>query len=67
MTPMRNDEIAEIFDEIADMLELRDDNFYHKRAYRVAAGSLRGYPRPIADLTRDQLEKIHGIGPSLAS
>jgi DNA polymerase/3'-5' exonuclease PolX len=30
---MRSDEIAEIFAEIADMLELRNDNFYHKRAY----------------------------------
>jgi DNA polymerase/3'-5' exonuclease PolX len=44
MTAMRNDQIAQVFDEIADMLELRDDNFYHKRAYRVAAEGLRDYP-----------------------
>ena len=54
---MRNDELAEIFDEIADMLELRDDNFYHQRAYRVAAESLREYPAPVAELPRDQFEK----------
>jgi hypothetical protein len=26
-TAMRNDQIAQVFDEIADMLELRDDSF----------------------------------------
>jgi DNA polymerase (family 10) len=68
---MRNDELAEIFDEIADMLELRDDNFYHQRAYRVAAESLRDYPTSVAELPRDQLrdqlKKIRGIGPNLAA
>jgi len=64
---MGNDELAEIFDEIADMLELRDDNFYHQRAYRVAAESLRDYPTPIAELPRDQLRTIRGIGPNLAA
>jgi DNA polymerase (family 10) len=67
MTAMRNDEIAEVFEEIADMLELRDDNFYHQRAYRVAAESVRAYPEPIALLPRDQLQKIHGIGHNLAA
>jgi DNA polymerase (family X) len=64
---MRNDEIAEILDEIADMLELRDDNFYHKRAYRLAAEGVRDFPQPIELLPRDQLQKIRGIGPNLAS
>ena len=67
MTTMRNHELAEIFDEIADMLELRDDNFYHQRAYRVAAESLRDYPTSVAELPRDQLRKIRGIGPNLAA
>ncbi|HSU92000.1 MAG TPA: hypothetical protein VLI44_11115, partial [Sporolactobacillaceae bacterium] len=64
---MRNEELAQIFDEIAEMLELRDDNFYHQRAYRVAAESLRDYPTAVADLPRDQLRKINGIGPNLAA
>ena len=64
---MRNDELAEIFDEIADMLELRDDNFYHQRAYRLAAESLRDYPTSAAELPRDQLRSIRGIGPNLAA
>jgi len=67
MTPMLNDELAKIFDEIADMLELRDDNFYHQRAYRVAAESLRDYPTPVAESPRDELRKIRGIGPNLAA
>ncbi len=49
------------------MLELRDDNFYHQRAYRLAAESVRSYPEPIALLPRDQLQKIHGIGSNLAA
>ena len=44
---MRNDELAKIFDEIADMLEIRGDNFYHKRAYRLAADGTRDFPEPI--------------------
>ena len=64
---MSNDELADLFDEIADMLELRDDNFYHQRAYRIAAESLRDYPTSIAELPRDQLRKIKGIGPNLAA
>jgi DNA polymerase (family X) len=64
---MHNDEIAEILDEIADMLELRDDNFYHKRAYRLAAEGVRDFPQPIELLPHDQLQKIRGIGPNLAS
>jgi DNA polymerase (family 10) len=28
---------------------------------------VRGYPEPIAKLPRDRLQKIHGIGPNLAS
>jgi DNA polymerase/3'-5' exonuclease PolX len=54
---MRSDEIAEIFAEIADMLELRNDNFYHKRAYRLAAEGVRDFPEPIKLLSRDQLQK----------
>jgi hypothetical protein len=61
---MRNDEIAEILDEIADMLELRDDNFYHKRAYRLAAEGVRDFPQPIELLPRDQLQKIRGMVPT---
>jgi len=64
---MRNDQIADIFDEIADMLELRDDNFYHQRAYRVAAAGVRDCPEPIAELPRDQLQQINGIGSNLAA
>ena len=67
MTAMRNDELAEIFDEIADMLELRDDNFYHQRAYRLAAESLRDYPTSVAELPRDQLREIYSVGPNLAA
>jgi DNA polymerase/3'-5' exonuclease PolX len=49
---MRSDEIAEIFAEIADMLELRNDNFYHKRAYRLAADRGRDFPEPIKAFLR---------------
>jgi DNA polymerase (family 10) len=67
MAPMGNNEIAEVLEEIADMLELRDDNFYHQRAYRVAADSLRDYPEPIASIPRDKLKTIDGIGHNLAA
>ncbi|MBV8361766.1 MAG: DNA polymerase/3'-5' exonuclease PolX, partial [Deltaproteobacteria bacterium] len=64
---MQNEEIARIFDDVADMLELGGENFFRVRAYRNAARVIRDFPAPIADLARDRFKEIPGFGPDLSS
>jgi len=40
--PIHNADIADIFDEIADLLEIEGANPFRVRAYRNAARTLRG-------------------------
>jgi DNA polymerase (family X) len=64
---MRNEEIARIFDDVADMLEIGGENFFRVRAYRNAARTVRDFPAPIADLARDRFKEIPGFGADLAA
>lgn len=66
--PTHNEDIARIFDEIADLLEIEQANPFRIRAYRNAARSIRGLGRELADLVADQqdLTELPGIGADLA-
>src|SRR5262245_40334733 len=63
---MRNLELADIFVEIADLLEIQEANVFRIRAYRRAA-------EPLGNLTEDAVlaleagRKIPGIGTDLAA
>src|SRR6266566_4147622 len=62
---MQNPDIARLFDEVADLLEIQDANPFRVRAYRNAARTIRDFPEPIADLVRagtKDLTDIAGIG-----
>src|SRR6266567_1075134 len=66
---MQNPDIARLFDEVADLLEIQDANPFRVRAYRNAARTIRDFPEPIADLVRagtKDLTDIPGIGDDLA-
>src|SRR6266481_8990273 len=65
---MQNPDIARLFDEVADLLEIQDANPFRVRAYRNAARTVRDFPEPIADWVRDarDLTEIPGIGEDLA-
>src|SRR6267143_6518915 len=66
---MQNPDIARVFDEVADLLEIQDANPFRVRAYRNAARTIRDFPEPIADLVRagtKDLTDIPGIGDDLA-
>jgi len=66
---MQNPDIARLFDEVADLLEIQDANPFRVRAYRNAARTIRDFPEPIADLVRTgtkDLTDIPGIGDDLA-
>lgn len=68
MMPVHNTEIAELFDRLADLLEIEDANPFRVRAYRNAARTIRGYPRSMADLLGQgkDLSELPNIGEDLA-
>ena len=64
---MKKLEIARIFNEIADMLELKDENPFRIRAYRKAAQNIESLAEDLEEVAkRDELQKIPGIGADLA-
>jgi DNA polymerase (family 10) len=66
---MENPEIAQAFDEVADLLELQEANPFRVRAYRNAARTIRDLAEPVAEIAADprrRLEDLPGIGADLA-
>lgn len=63
---MKNQEIANVFNEIADLLEIKGDNRFRIRAYRRAAQNIEGLVKDVAELTKEELMEIPGIGKDLA-
>jgi DNA polymerase (family 10) len=62
-----NIEIANIFESIADSLEILEENPFKIRAYRNASRNLRELAEDVKDIAeRDELSKIPGIGKDLA-
>jgi DNA polymerase (family X) len=64
---MKNREIARIFSDIADILELKEDNVFKIRAYRKAALNLEGLTQDLAELSHKELLEIPGVGQDLAA
>lgn len=66
--PVRNEAVADAFDEIADLLEIEEANPFRVRAYRNAARTIRGLGVELAEMVaRDQdLTALPGIGKDLA-
>ncbi len=64
---MKNREIARIFSEIADILDLKEGNIFKIRAYRRAALNLDGFSRDLAQLSHKELLEIPGVGADLAA
>ncbi|HEY7237743.1 MAG TPA: helix-hairpin-helix domain-containing protein [Burkholderiales bacterium] len=66
---MTNEDIAKVFGEIADLLELGEDNAYRVLAYRNAERELRstGYDIPALLAAGEPLPKMPGIGAELSA
>ena len=67
--PVHNENIAAVFDEIADLLEIEGDNPFRIRAYRNGARTLRELGRDIQTLIErgDDITRLAGIGKNLAN
>lgn len=68
--PLSNRAVADLLDEIAELLEAQQANVFRVRAYRNAAQTLRELTRPIHELLAaeglPELTRLPGIGKSLA-
>ena len=64
---MDNLAIARIFSEIADLLEIKNENPFKIRAYRNASETIAHLGTPIVHLTAEERRGIPGIGKDLAA
>jgi len=67
--PIRNADIADIFDRIADYLEIEGENPFKIRAYRNASRTIQGLGPEVKDLVAggERLTGLPGIGKELAA
>ncbi len=64
---MDNRQIAQVFGQIADLLEIKGENAFRTRAYRTAADTVGTWADSVARLDEKQLRDLPGIGKDLAS
>jgi DNA polymerase (family 10) len=66
--PIQNAEIATMFDQTAELLEIEGANPFRARAYRRAARTIENLPQSVASLLAagEDLSELPGIGKDLA-
>ena len=68
---LSNQDVADVFEQVADLLEVQHANPYRVRAYREGARAVRTLDRSVFEILErggpKQLEKLPGIGKSLAA
>jgi DNA polymerase (family 10) len=62
-----NEQIAGVFREMAELLELSGDQSFRARAYDRAARALSGYGADLATLSDEELARVPGMGRSIAA
>ena len=66
--PVTNEEIAELFENMATLLEMKGDTVFKIRAYQRAARTISQLSFPLEQAVRDEvdLKKIPGIGKAIS-
>jgi len=66
--PVHNTDIAHVFNQVADLLEIRGENQFRIRAYRDAARTIGGLSQRVEDMIKsgEELSTLSGIGKDLA-
>jgi len=63
---MKNSEVAKVFEDIADLLELKGENVFKIRAYQKAVRSIEHLPVEVEQLVaKDELKGIPGVGEAI--
>ena len=63
---MRNAEVAAMLNRVADLLEIKGENFFKIRAYREAVRQLDNLTTEVEDLIREgRLKEVPGIGQAI--
>ena len=64
---MKNSEIAKVFQDIADLLEIKGESPFKVRAYQRGARSIEHLPVQLEQLMREgRLKEVPGIGEAIA-
>jgi DNA polymerase (family 10) len=64
---MKNSEVARVFQDIADLLELKEENVFKIRAYQKAVRSIEHLPVEVEQLVKeDRLREVPGVGEAIA-
>lgn len=64
----RNEEVALLLDNIAELLMLKNENPYRIRAYTTAAQNIRALEEDIEEIARaGKLDEIPGVGKAIAA
>jgi DNA polymerase (family 10) len=61
-----NDEVADLLQELADLLSITGGEAYKIRAYEKAVRAIAGYPEDVSRLGLGQLKKIPTVGDAIA-
>jgi DNA polymerase (family X) len=65
---MNNAAIAQVFQDMADLLELKEDNPFKIRAYQKAARTIETLPEELDQLMREgRLREIPGVGEAISN
>lgn len=65
-----NAEVARVLQQIADILEFKNENPFKLRSYQMAAETIGSMGTPIAEIAgggADELQKIPGIGKTISA
>ncbi len=67
MPNMSNQQIAETFRTIADLMEIKGENIYKILAYRKAADSLGNLSQDVNEIWKEgKLTEVDGVGKAIA-
>ncbi|MCF8143615.1 MAG: DNA polymerase/3'-5' exonuclease PolX [Deltaproteobacteria bacterium] len=66
--PVQNSDVSDIFNKVADLLEIEDESPFRIRAYRNAARIIANLPQNVSDRIESEsdLTELRGIGKDLA-
>ncbi len=63
---MKNSELAKVFADVADLLELKGENKFKIRAYQKVARAIGELPMAVEQLVREgRLREIPGVGEAI--